>query len=550
MPRTRLPLAPALILSCLCLPIAARAADVPMFGKVMLARDGKLFKLVARRDPVTQTPYPIPGALPTGATAELTAFVHNGSGGAVTDPLTAGTWTALGSGPSGYKYKNAAAPSGGPVKLVLVKANVVKVLAKHDGTLLPGPIAGDVAVHLTVGPDTYCASSAGGTELRNDATVWKSKDNPTPVACPPVPACLPTTGCCNGAAFLSVTSANAPGDCGDIVNQSGVVSANLACGGLYIGGGSNSVPLPITMPDMAQSVIAISSCSGQLATLVPAGSAQTGSNRNCTDVGCPFGTPIPVPNTVTPPSSACVVNVVSGTASGTADCATGEVSLNLPLEAVLYFTGDTETDPSNTIPGIQPCPLCSGGSCIGGPNDGLPCAPGNSPATDAYPTSLDCPPDPMFIQGTLPIGFALTTGTATWTATPATNHDAVFASQQRVFSGYCFDGDDTGSFANPPQQCWENGMAVGPPCSGLYEECGQGTQGAFGPGGAGVRTITAIGTSAGPDLHCGAAGTLVSLFSLAHVSNATIDNAASLPGPAAVAIPVSMALCAAGDPCP
>ena len=31
------------------------------------------------------------------------------------------------------------------------------------------------------------------------------------------------------------------------------------------------------------------------------------------------------------------------------------------------------TDPASTIPGIQPCPLCSAGTCIGGPNNGIAC---------------------------------------------------------------------------------------------------------------------------------------------------------------------------------
>jgi hypothetical protein len=539
----------AAVAACLACPGAGFAADVLAYAKVMLAKDAKLFKLVARQDPDTKAPYPLPPSLPSGATAELSVFVHDGPGGTFADPLTAGTWTALRGG-SGYKYVNGAAPNGGAVKVLLVKAKVVKVLAKSDGTLLPGPIAGSVGVRLTIGADTYCASSSGGTVVKNVPAVWKSKDNPTPVACPSAPSCPPPAGCCNGAAFLGVTSGGGGGDCGDVLGQSGASFSQLTCGGLYLGGGSNSVPLPIPMPDMAHSIAAVTACSGQTATLGAATSAQTGSSRTCTAAGCQFGTPIPVPNSTSPFASVCVTNVLSGGVSGSADCAVGSIALNLPLGAVLYVTGDMATDPSGTIPGIQPCPLCSGGTCIGGANNGMACVPGNTTPGTGYPTSLDCPPAPAFLAGTLPIGFALTTGTVTWTATDATNDDGTGTPQARVFSGFCYDDDGTGLFANPARQCWENGMAVGPPCAGTFETCGQQAQGAFGPGGNGVRTITAVGAAAGSDLHCGSSGTLASLFSLAPTFNATVDGAASLPGPAAVTIPATLSLCAVANPCP
>jgi hypothetical protein len=67
-------------------------------------------------------------------------------------------------------------------------------------------------------------------------------------------------GCCNGAGFLSFSTVDQPGDCGDI--QTGTGSTNLSCSGLYTGGGGNSVPLPLSIPDLGQAVSAITACTG------------------------------------------------------------------------------------------------------------------------------------------------------------------------------------------------------------------------------------------------------------------------------------------------
>jgi hypothetical protein len=302
------------------------------------------------------------------------------------------------------------------------------------------------------------------------------------------------------------------------------------------------VPLPLGVPDLGLAVTSITSCTGQLATVGGTTSAQTGSLLNCTAPGCFFGAPLSVPNPGTPPTSVCVLNQVAEAPSGSVNCGTGATSIDLPLDSILFLTGDTATDPSGTIPGVQPCPLCSGGTCVGGPNAGMTCTEGTTAINDAYPTSHDCPPDPMFNIGTLPIGLALTSGTVTWTAVPSGN-------QARVFSGFCRDADGTGAFENPANHCLENGVAVGSGCSGTFEACVQRNQGAFGPNGGAVQTITAIGNAAsllgGP-----APGTLVGIFSIPPTFDATVDAAGDLPGPGAVAIPGTAQTCPVADPCP
>ena len=400
---------------------------------------------------------------------------------------------------------------------------------------------------------TSSSSSTTGltpTTTSTSTSSTSSSSAPTPTTSTSTSSTTSTTmaGCCNNASHVSFLTANAPGDCGDIRNAAGAVVSNVNCAGLYTGGGGNSVPLPFAVPDLGFAINSITSCSGQTATLGATTSAETGSNRNCTSVGCLFGAPLAVPNPGSTPTSVCVLNALSAPPSGNLDCSTGATTLGLPLTSVIFLTGDGSTDPASTIPGIQPCPICSGGNpgtCIGGTNNGMSCSPGTTDlnGNPAYPTSHDCPPDPMFSIGSLPIAFTLTTGTVSWSGTPATNDTGNTVSvQSRVFAGFCRDVDGTGAFQNPFKQCWENGAAKGSACSGIFESCEQHTNGAFGPNGGSNRTITTIG-SGGSILSGSGAAKLVSVFSIPPTFDATVDGAGDLPGPGAVALPGTAALC-------
>jgi hypothetical protein len=554
-----------LAISALLGPRPLEAADAPAFAKVMVAKDTKLLKIVIKPPPT----YPLPaggvaGEDPTlSDVSDLSVFVYNGSGGALGDGLTAGTWDVLGSDPMnplGYKYLHRDAPSGGPVKVVLIKPSVIKVLAKDDGSLLPGPIgAADVGLRLVVGSTNYCAGSESGSEMVNTATKWRYKDNAVSGVCPlpggttsTTTATTSTTSttaggpCCNGAGFYSFKTIDGPGDCGDIATITGA-SIDLQCSGLYVGGGGNSAALPIAVPDQANMISSIVSCEGQTALLGPTTSSQTGSNRWCTDTGCLFGPPLAVPNALSTPTSLCLVGSFLNPLVGQLDCGTGLANIAAPVRMDVFVTGDLSPDA-----GIQPCPRCVFGTCDSGPSNGMACVPATSTlgGDPAYPTSHDCPPDPMLSAGTLPIGFTFTTGSITWTGTEATNDTEVELNQPRVFSGYCRDADGTAIFQSPAQHCWENGMAVVLiPCAGVYETCEQRTIGAFGPNGGATSTITAIGTSSsllgGP-----VPTTLVNIFSIAPSFNATVDATYDLPGPGAIALPGTARLCATANPCP
>jgi hypothetical protein len=299
-------------------------------------------------------------------------------------------------------------------------------------------------------------------------------------------------------------------------------------------------------------------------------SAQTGSNRNCTTVGCLFGPPLPIPNSGSTPTSVCVVNVVATSASGTGNCNTGATHLSLPLTSQLYLVGDLFP----AAPGIQVCPVCnktcnagtnlngpcnndgdcpSGGAgscagsnkCHGGPNDGLACTPADTATlgtTNSFPTSHDCPPPPGLSIGGLPIAFDLVTGTKTMTAV---NNTA--SGQVNVFCGYCADGNSgtlTGCFAGDqslacpaprpasPIKCANNAG-----CPAAYPDCQQKNAGAFGPAGGAARTINETGSPAG-NMTDGAPhnSTLASIFCIQPTFNATVDAAGDLPGPGAVTL--------------
>jgi hypothetical protein len=481
--------------------------------------------------------------------------------------MPASNWSAVGS--IGFKYSDSAL-SNGPVKVAQIKKTLsgtflIKAILKNGGAtsiaVAPGNPSASYAVNFAIGAGgEYCGGTATAVPNPNNATTFKVSNDGAPAAC--ITSCnvsstttstssTTTTSiviiepCCFGNPFVSFRSVLAPGDCGDVVSATGALTTNLQCSGVYSGGGGNSVPLPFVWPDLQQEVLAIACVAGQLATVGPTTSTETGSNRNCTGVGCLFAAPLPIPNALSTATSTCVVQHVAGTVSGTVDCGTGATSLDVPLGWDVHLTGDTLA----LVAGIQPCPLCSSNVCVGGPNNGMACVPGTSAINDAYPTSHDCPPTASLSVGTLPIAFALSSGTVSWTATIATNDTETQLNQPRVFSGYCRDVDDTGIFESPAHRCWENGMAVGVACSGTYETCEQRVGGAFGPNGGGNRTITAIGSSTSPFFAPGSA-TLVALFSIPPTFNPTVDASHDLAGPGAVAIPGALDVCAEANPCP
>ena len=549
---------------------AVRAADNLIPGKIFIIKEAKLTKMVARPSVSFPVPLPTTSGDPrtTGGSLAATDLSDN-LGFSTTLPALG--WKGLGSpaGSKGYKYKGLG-DIADPCKVALVKSTVIKFVCKDDQVLDP-PVGGNVAINLAIGTEHYCAEF-GGSEIQNVAGLTKRKDALPPSSCfngttttstssssSTTSTSTTTTStfgpCCGGFTHGVFVSGEAAGTCGTVTDFNGGTFKTVACGGLYFGGGENGVTLPAITPDLGQTVIELTSCSVQTGTVGPTTSTDTGSNLNCSSPGCFFGGPLPIPNTANTPTSTCVINTVRTAISGSVDCGLGTQDISLPLDSEIFLTGDTATDVFSTIPGTQPCPLCSSGSCIGGPNDGLPCVPDDtdqSGSQPGYPTSHHCPPDPMFSIGTIPINLALTTGTASWTGTVATNDTGnTVSAQSRVFCGYCRDKNGTGAFQQPFQQCWEAGASLGSACTEPFESCEQRDHGAYGPGGQAVKTITVSGTPAG-NVFDGAshAQKLITNFCIPPTFNATVDASANLPGPGTLALTGVTELCSSPNPCP
>ena len=427
-------------------------------------------------------------------------------------------------------------------------------------TTLP-VVCGDGTVGTGEVCDPPCGTGCGAGQMCNGAC-----------------QCVTQAACACGAPDpmqVLFNTTDGTGVCGEVVDAAGnALTVNAApgntpglnCGGLYFGGRGNAVPLPNSVPNNGMSVANVC-CSGTSLTAIGATAADTGSNRNCTSTGCLFGAPLPVINPVNPGTSTCVLNRLASPAVGSGDCVAGSSELQAPLSSEIFLAGDTlfncligdttppgnacgsdaECGPSGLCPtGIQPCPVCRGPSgsetCSGGPNNGMACAPETTTVGEGFPTSHDCPPDPMNTIGSLPISFTLSTGTLQRTA--------IQLGTPRVFCGFCRDADDTlcfegntrsGGCPQPPgstHPCDSNDDCVQP-----YESCEQNQPGAFAPGGGTAQTIRVFGSPAGNVTdRLDHPATLGSIFCIPPTFDPIIDSAANLPGPGAVALPGSSRL--------
>lgn len=445
--------------------------------------------------------------------------------------------------------------------------------------------------------------------------------------------CIPGPDFCEGDIDIGCdNNADCTSTCAE-VSGGGGLPQDLECGGLYTGGGGNTVPLPLQGIDKNASISNVTDCDGKQLTLGPALQSEVGM-RNCTegkkcsgnsapcaiDADCPavqtcddfcfFGAPLPIPNTNTPPVSVCAVNVVAEDTAGNLDCSDGSGSQTTNLASVIHLTGDllkSSTPPD--VPGVQPCPLCTevcvggtndgfpctddsecdsgdcgstGTECVAGPNNGLACTPGTSrldvheccvgginntkrcgasgpavctagvctPGCTSFPTSHDCPPDPLqditFQIGGLPISFTTSTGTE-----QLDGPDLQFPQALRVFCGFCrdvngqstlcFEGNTAGGCPVAIPAADGNGV----PCSSSadcqmdsdeYETCSQRTAGAFSR--ASATTVSIAGDTDGQDmgdLACHPT-TLASIFCIPPTFDPSVDAAGDLPGAGATTL--------------
>jgi cysteine-rich repeat protein len=360
---------------------------------------------------------------------------------------------------------------------------------------------------VTAGEECDPPGPLPGTEVCNRSC---EREPIGPCTCPSSPARL-------------ILATRAPGSaCGEAVNASGHPFIPLACGGLYLGGGDATVQQPIPVPEGTEAALGVT-CSGDRLTLGQTTPETAGAPHRCTAAGCRFGPPLPAPNTLSASLSVCIINTISRAVGGEAACGTGRVEVTVPLVSQVFLTGE---DQAPGDPGLQACPVCVDGRCRGGANHGGACVP----YAPSIATSFDCPPSGQPLDE-VSLELSLSTDTITWTAVPS-------GTQTRVFCGYCRDADLTLAFADPPVPCLIGSRAPSS-CAAPFESCEQRQQGAFGPNGGGVATITLLGAAGGP-IVAGTSvdGTLGSVFCVPPVAGDVVNNNVSLPGPAALTLPV------------
>ncbi len=256
--------------------------------------------------------------------------------------------------------------------------------------------------------------------------------------------------------------------------------------------------------------------------------------------GCAAPTTCPGGGTCTNDTGRCrgtTTPCCSSSDCGAASCATGQCAGG--TSAGVGCVSDAECPGGRCDTFIQPCPICEASSrkCNAGPNNGLDCTPADSSINGGYPTSHDCPPPGSMIAA-LPIGFALTSGTASMSATDK-------AKQTHVFCGQCAEPNPL-RFKTPPCAGANADCACtsDDDCAdeGTFTSCEQRSAGAFTQV-AMARTITETGTPAGA-VTTGApakTSTLVSVFCVPPSGVVAVDAISGLPGPGAVALPGKVA---------
>jgi hypothetical protein len=405
-----------LLLAAFLSPLSATALDQPISGKKLQLRrssNGKEKLVFQSMDPAF--PFPALGSAddpsigtPGGLTVEL--FSQSDPSHPVLDaPVGVGKpgWQVVtGSNPS-FKYRNSVAPAGpSPLKVIVLKrGKQMKVTGAAIGLGL-ATAQNSIAIRITTGSLRSCTVFGPSTIRRDqagsflatkalapsipdcsDASLGVPGTTTSTTAAPATTTSIPgstttttSTTLPAGSELLDIVTVLGSGNCGTVRDGSASLLKSIACGGLDLGGGGSTVPEGL-IPDGATSRLLISSCAGSVCDVAPV--AASGGGIDCTDVGCNFGPPLPIPNASL---STCVVNTFAQAISGTIDKSTGAASVNVPLSSHVFLTSNAP----------QPCPRCSAtgspvsqgfGTCDRGARMGLACS-----TTNSQGLSSDCLP--------------------------------------------------------------------------------------------------------------------------------------------------------------
>lgn len=180
----------ALIGLLLSVATSVNAADHLLGHKVSVSKyggnptEGKLFKLIVKAG---QQGNPASLAVPGNPAGTVNAVVVEREGGLIADTLTAGQWSGLGTPPGakGWKYRNTAAPDGGPVRVLLVKERTLKLVTKGAGSMpVPDGTSGAIRTLIAVDGERYCTEAAAPHDSEVAGKSIKTGDQAAPGACP------------------------------------------------------------------------------------------------------------------------------------------------------------------------------------------------------------------------------------------------------------------------------------------------------------------------------------------------------------------------------
>ena len=148
---------------------------------LLKARNGKEKLVWVSKTPALTLPAGDPAV--SGATLEIRNPVTLET---ATLQLPAGGWSANGTN-TVLKFKNPDAPTGTAVKVAVIKASVLKVVAKGTGITLDEATQGSIALSLTVGTDRYCSSCS--TPAKDEGAAgpegqYLAKSCAVPPSCP------------------------------------------------------------------------------------------------------------------------------------------------------------------------------------------------------------------------------------------------------------------------------------------------------------------------------------------------------------------------------
>jgi cysteine-rich repeat protein len=374
------------------------------------------------------------------------------------------------------------------------------------------------------GCDGNCTPTGCGNGV---VTAGEECDPPGPVSDSVVcsPSCereaIGPCTCPTPPARLVLTTRTAASSCGDALDGSGTSARSLDCGGLFLGGGDATVQQPIPVPPGIETAFGVT-CSGNQFTLGQTAPENAGGPNRCTAAGCHFGPPLAAPNTLSAQFSACIVSTISRAVGGKAECDTGRVVAAVPLTAAVYLTGEDQAPESRAagVPRLHRRSLSwrrKPGRRLHGVRSGHPdqlrLSAGGAAARRGAARALLL--DRHHHLDRRPFGNA---GACLLRLLPRRGRNAdVRRSSGSLLRGQPGDGGVCGA---------ERELRATP-------------AGRVRPNGGGVATINVQGAAAGP-LVVGTAAdaTLASVFCVPPVADDLVNNNVSLPGPAALTLPV------------